>query len=431
MKIVGLITEYNPFHNGHKYHIEKAKELTGADYVIAVMSGNFVQRGTPAITDKYARTMMALNNGVDLVFELPVCYSTSSAQYFALGAVSLLNHLGIVDYICFGSECGDIDILMKAADFFINSPDNLQNLIYTFIKEGYSYPVARAKAAEYILSPDEKEKNADLLKIISEPNNILGIEYIRALRLIKSDIKPLTIKRYKAGYHDTTIYTDTAETSDGESKPSISSATAIRNVLENPEMIKELPIIKSSVPEWVYDYLTKNYNITYPVTIEDFSSVIKYKLLSESKEELETYLDLSSDLADRIKNTDLTQSNISKLSMDIKSKNVTLTRIYRALIHVLLNIKTETIKEYIANDIIYYARILGLRKEASHLVRMIKKHGDIPVITKVANAYRQLDSEGMSMLNRDIFASHLYNQAVYDKFKTVILNEYKHGICIL
>ncbi len=430
MKVVGLITEYNPFHNGHKYHIEKAKELTGADYVIAVMSGNYVQRGTPAIINKYARTMMALNNGVDLVFELPVCYSTSSAQYFALGAVALLSRLGVIDYICFGSECGDIEILQETANLFINSPNNFQTLLYSYIKEGFSYPAARAKAAECILTPDENEKNTELLKVISEPNNILGIEYIRALRQINSSIKPLTIKRYKAGYHDKTIYTGSSDVPD-DNKDCISSATAIRNVLENPRKIEELPVIKISVPEWVYVYLSDNYNVTYPITIEDFSSIIKYKLMSESNDELMTYLDLSSDLADRIKNTDLTECSVSKLSMDIKSKNVTLTRINRALIHVLLNIKTETFKEYINDGIIYYARILGMKKETSHLVRMIKKHGDIPVITKVANSYRQLDSKGMSMLNQDIFASHLYNQAVYAKFYTVIPNEYKYGICIL
>lgn len=431
MKVVGLITEYNPFHNGHKYHIEKSKEVTGADYVIAVMSGNFVQRGAPAITNKYARSMMAINNGVDLVFELPVCYATGSAQYFALGAVALLSRLGIVDFLCFGSECGDIKVLKDAADLFLKSPKDYENLLYTYIKEGYSYPAARAKAAGHTLSSGENEKDAGMLKIISEPNNILGIEYMRALRQINSPIKPATIKRHKAGYHDITLDIASSEASGEDSEISISSATAIRTVLEKADAFNNLPAVKSSVPERVYDYLSDNLNFEYPITVEDFASIIKYKLLSESKEDLAAYLDLSPDLADRIKNTDIINCNILQLSQKLKTKNITLTRVNRALIHVLLNIRRETFSEFIGNDIVYYARILGMKREASHLVRKIKKQGDVPVITKVADAFRQVADTGMKMLSQDIFAAHLYDQIVYEKFGTVIPNEYKHGVFIL
>src|SRR5690606_8933680 len=151
MKIVGLVTEYNPFHNGHKYHIEESKKATGADYVIAVMSGNFVQRGTPAIIDKYSRAEMALHNGVDLVFEIPVCYATASAEYFALGSVSLLDKLGIVDEICFGSECGDITILKEIAQILVNAPKEFDELLSTFMREGFTFPSAREKAfAQYL-----------------------------------------------------------------------------------------------------------------------------------------------------------------------------------------------------------------------------------------------------------------------------------------
>lgn len=427
MKIVGLITEYNPFHNGHKYHIEKSKELTGADFAIVVMSGDFVQRGAPAITDKYARTMMALHNGADLVFELPVCYAVSSAQYFALGAVALLNRLGIVDYLCFGSECGNIQVLEDTADFFIKSPKNFQNAIYDYIKEGYSYPAARARAAKQTFS------DSNMSKVISEPNNILGIEYLRALRHLKSPIRPYTIQRHMAGYHDTNINIE--KLNDENSKTTISSATAIRKVLEKSDSSNDLYDIKNSVPEWVFDYFTDNYKITYPMTIEDFSGILKYKLLSESEDELSSYLDLSTDMADRIKNinilNNILSSSITNLNQVIKTKNITLTRVNRALIHVLLNIKTDIFRDFINKDVIYYARLLGMKKEASHLIRMIKKHGDIPVITKVADAYRQLDLRGIKMLNQDIFAAHLYNQTVYEKFKTIIPNEYQHGIRII
>ena len=206
MRVVGIITEYNPFHNGHKYHIERAKKITGADYVIAVMSGNFVQRGHPSIIDKYARSMMALSNGVDIILELPVCYATSSAEFFALGAVTLLDRLGIVDYICFGSESGDIKVLKKLARLFNNPGEDFQVNIFSYLKEGLSYPAARAKAAAQLLSPNDiSSSNPSLIDAISEPNNILGIEYIKALDKINSSMTPITISRKDAHYHDKNI----------------------------------------------------------------------------------------------------------------------------------------------------------------------------------------------------------------------------------
>lgn len=435
MKVLGIITEYNPFHKGHKYHIEEAKRITGADYVIAVMSGDFVQRGAPAITSKYDRTSMALYNGVDIVLELPVCYATGSAQYFSLGAVSLLDGLGIVDYLCFGSECGDIEILKEAADLFYNSTEGFQTILTSYIREGISYPAARAMAAKQILISMNKDKSSLLLKAISEPNNILGIEYIHALRQIRSSIEPFTIKRHKAHYHDKHINNSNNEcivsNHVNDSNDGISSATAIRAILEKIKTRSDLTNINGSVPQNIYKYFMDNHYVTYPITINDFSPIIKYKLLSESSMKLSNYLDLSSDIADRIKSMDIWQLGISELSQRIKTKNITLTRVNRGLIHVLLNIYQEEFREYLDDNIIYYARILGMRKEASHLIRKIKKQGRLPVINKVSLAYKQLDSLGLRMLKQDIFASHLYNQIIYDKFKTIIPNEYKHGICLI
>ena len=434
MKVLGIITEYNPFHKGHKYHIEEAKRITGADYVIAVMSGDFVQRGTPAITSKYDRSLMALYNGVDMVFELPVCYATGSAQYFALGAVSLLNGLGIVDYLCFGSECGDIELLKEAAQLLNSPSESFQSLLYSYIKDGISYPAARALAAEQTLLSENKDKSSQLLEAISEPNNILGIEYINALKQIESTIIPVTIRRHKAHYHDKYINHDNDKNNskaNNDYSDGISSATAIRAILENTKISSDLNLVKGSVPKNVYEYFIRKHYTTYPITIEDFAAIIKYKLLSESSRELATYLDLSSDIADRIKNIDMIDLSLEELSQSIKTKNITLTRVNRSLIHVLLNIKKEAFQEYIDDKIIYYARILGMKKEASHLIRKIKKHERLPIITKVSSAYKQLDPLGLQMLNQDIFASHLYNQIIYDKFKTTIVNEYKHGICLI
>lgn len=455
MKVLGIITEYNPFHNGHKYHIEEAKKTTGADYVIAVMSGDFVQRGIPAIMSKYDRTMMALNNGVDLVFELPVCYCTGSAWYFALGAVTLLNNLGIVDYLCFGSESGDIAVLEEVANLFSKPDDSFHTLLYSYIKEGLTYPAARARAAKQILGVEKKTMSDNLLEVISEPNNILGIEYIKALNHTGSTIKPITIRRHMASYHESSLNIGMTNpnsenqitnnlnnpTSENqitnnikqkeESGTLISSATAIRSILENAKSTSELYMLNTSVPQNVYDYFVNNHYTTYPFSIEWFSSIIKYKLMSESSDQLAEYLDVSLDLADRIKNIDIIKYNLTELSQMIKTKNITLTRVNRALIHILLNIKNEDLQKFIKDKTIYYGRVLGMKKEASHLIRKIKHFERLPVITKVSKANEQLDFLGMQMLNQDIFATHLYNQAIYDKYKTIRANEYKHGICII
>ena len=437
MKTVGLITEYNPFHNGHKYHIEEAKRITGADFAIAVMSGNFVQRGTPALIDKYSRAEMALRNGVDLVFELPVCYATGSAEYFAHGAVSLLDKLGIVDSLCFGSECGDIHLLEEAAGFLLHTPASFDSRLQELIREGLTYPAARLKALQHSLKDYAGSDGQVLAQILTEPNNILGIEYIKALRNLNSRMLPVTLHRISTHYHSSDLADNSRNSNQTISSSfkdqTISSATAIRKAIHSKQenTAGYFEDIRHSVPIDVYEALAKQYGKTYPITEEDFSKIIKYKLLSEAASSLASYMDISSDLADRLKNITDYNLSVAELTQNIKTKNVTLTRINRALIHLLLNIRNESIEAYNQNGYCGYARILGMKKESSHLLRTIEKSGRIPILTKVSKAEKQLDSLGMCMLSEDIFATHLYYQAVYEKFGTVIPNEYKHGIVLL
>ncbi len=433
MKTIGLITEYNPFHNGHKYHIEEARRMTGADYVVAVMSGNFVQRGTPAIMDKYSRTAMALRNGIDLVLELPVCYATGSAEYFAQGAVALLDRLGIVDAICFGSESGSISLLSKAADLLLLAPAAFEDRLQEQLKEGLSYPVARVRALEHTLTQNGSSDAAILTDVLAEPNNILGIEYLKALKKLSSSIEPVTIQRVSAHYHDPALSSSSELCTEQVNRPVISSATALRNAIHNTcetpgEALREA---FESVPADVAKYLSDNYHLTYPMTEEDFASIIKYKLLEEDCTSLTQYQDISPDLAKRLKNYRGYPSSIAEYTQEIKTKNMTLTRINRALIHLLLNIKTEDMKELQMYGFVPYARVLGIRKEASRLLKLIESNGRIPVITKVSRAKQQLDEIGLKILSKDIFATHLYNQAVYDKYGTVLENEYQHSILIL
>jgi predicted nucleotidyltransferase len=442
LKVVGLITEYNPFHNGHKYHIDEAKRITGADYVIAVMSGDFVQRGAPAIIDKYSRSEMALRNGVDLVFELPVCYATSSAEFFAHGAVSLLDKLGLIDYLCFGSEWGDIRLLQDAATFLLNTPAAFDERLQAFLKDGLTYPAARVKALEATFtSYDNTMDGHALTKVLSEPNNILGIEYIKALKRFSSSIIPVTIKRIAAHYHDTELAKvnkspeQRNEEAPGEARnhKTISSATAIRRAVQHADNTEhgEFVITKDSVPQDVFQFMQENYRKTYPITEEDFAEILKYKLLMEDNLSLSQYVDISADMADRLKNISDYNKTITELIHMIKTKNMTLTRINRAMIHLLLNIRSDSFLEYNQNGFVPYARVLGIRKEASPLLRKIEQAASIPIIKKVSKAKEQLDVTGMRMLSEDLFAAHIYNQAVYEKYKTSILNEYKHGICII
>jgi len=443
MKVVGLITEYNPFHNGHKYHIEEAKRVTGADYVIAVMSGNFVQRGTPAVIDKYSRTEMALRNGVDLVLELPVCYSTASAEFFALGAVSLLDKLGIVDTLCFGSECGDITLIQEAAQFLLHTPASFDTCLQSFLKDGLPYPAARSKALEQSLEAVDNVNMHALLEVLTEPNNILGIEYVKAIYRLNSSITPITIHRISSHYHDNNLSATNKPnsdfsmvSSDGEADISelvISSATAIRGAILQIDCNTNVCLsgVKDSVPDDVFQFLIENHMKTFPISDEDFGQIIKYKLLAEDRQSLTNYMDISGDLSDRMKNIPDFNLSISKLAQKIKTKNMTLTRINRALIHLLLNIQTEPFLQYNQTGYSAYARVLGIKKEATHLLRKIGIVGKIPIIIKVSNASKQLDNLGMHMLSEDLFATHIYNQAVYIKYNTSLLDEYKHGIIIL
>ena len=429
MKVLGLITEYNPFHNGHKYHIEEAKKVTEADYVVVVMSGNFVQRGAPAIIDKYFRAQMALDNGADLVFELPTYYATASAEYFAQGAVSLLDKLSIVDYLCFGSESGDIKALKDTAMFLNNPPPSFDEQIAEYCKMGLSYPAAREKATTKHFQGSKSSDYKLILETLSEPNNILGIEYLKALDEFSSKIEAVTIKRVSSHYHDDSLgLSDSHSLADAGQ---ISSATAIRNdILKNDD--KNLKSkVKAYLPEGVYNILLDKNNKSFPITEEDFSSIIKYKLLSEDVENLTSYADMNEDLAKRIKNNTNLDVDIDTLLKKVKTKNMTYTRISRVLTHVLLNIKKEEFETFNKNGYTAYGRILGMRRSSSNLVRRIKEEGNIPIISNLPQAEKQLGEIAMNMLKGDIFAAHVYNQAIFEKFGTSMASEYLVKPCMI
>ena len=405
MKTVGLITEYNPFHNGHAYHIEKAKMLTGADRVIVVMSGDFVQRGAPAVMPKHLRTESALLSGASLILELPVCFATGSAEYFAQGSISLLNRLGCIDSICFGSECGDLHLLKEIAQILADEPIEYQTALRQALKEGASFPAARQKALNIY-----SDKYSEILAL---PNNILGIEYLKALAKLHSKMEPFTIKRIGAGYHDMDI--------DGQ----FSSATAIRSdiyqLADVNSSSESIPLthIQTQVPSSCHELMKKNYQTRYPVKSDDFSLLLKAKLLSETADSLSHYLDMSPELANRILRLRNDYLSFEQFCDLLKTKELTRSRISRSFIHVLLGITNDWLTAMKAPA--PYARILGFRKDHADLLGILKQTSVIPLITSPARAV--LADTARQMLELDIYASDLYESVITDLYGTPFHNE--------
>ena len=464
MRISSIISEYNPFHEGHKYHMENAKKITNSDYTIVIMSGDFTQRGTPAIIDKYARARQALYNGADLVLELPVCFATASAEGFSFGAVSILDKLGVVDSLVFGSESGDIDRIKNVADFLANEPTEYQERLQFFLKQGLSFPKARACVLGELF-PDLDGH------FLSSSNNILGIEYCRALKYFNSSITPMTITRKD------NLYNDEELTEVGK----LSSATAIRKVLNeidcsisqdmgrylNEESFDKdavifkkntnFNVLNSYIPESSLNILKDNWGISAPISSNDFSLLLKYKLLLENRESLADYLDVTPNLADRICNHLNSYKDFDSFCNLLKTKELTYTRIARSLIHILLDIKKadyelykketlnsenvlelNTDKANVKDDVLknhknygQYARILGFRKEASPLLHEIKKHSSILLISKLSDSVKELDGIALSMLEKDIQAAHIYESVVADKFGLECKNEFRRQLVIV
>lgn len=405
MKITGIIAEYNPFHNGHKYHIEQAKRLTMADAVVVVMTGNFTQRGTPAIIDKYERAKMALMNGADVVLELPSCYACGSAEYFADGAIALLDSLGCVDYVCFGTECGDIEVLRPIAEMFANETEEFKQILRAELKNGNPYPRARNIALTHCIPNFAENEN-----VIGDPNNILAIEYMRSIIKRGSKMKPLGIKRTGSDYHaqrfDNTMY---------------ASAIALRQSLDSQG---SLSLIKGQVPDSVYEILETKYEKIYPIFPRDFSAMLNYKLLVEESHGYTSFVDINEDLSDRILHHIYKSYDYEQLCEVLKTKNLTYARVSRLLCHILLNLRKADMENYRSSGTVFYARVLGFRQE-SEALSVISKNSSVPVITKVSDGKLLPTEVAQKQFARDILATHIYESVVATKFHTSMQNEYE------
>lgn len=422
MKVTGIVAEYNPFHNGHLFHLNKAREETDADYVIVVLSGDFVQRGSPAIIDKYSRTKTALMAGADLVLELPVYYATSSADYYAKGATALLDKLGVVDCLSFGSEHGKIEDLLGIAALSAHETPAYSVALNHYLVDGKSFAYAHTHAL--MDSCQDKELAKQIETITKQPNNSLGITYIKCLLQRNSQITPHTIYRTGADYND-------------DSEGAL-SATSVRSELMRTRDVRSL---SSQIPDFVMSEFNKNYRKTFPITRNDFSSVLLYKLRhiqffdeidvhsgNRIGSEMGGFLDVSKGLSNRMSASINQYENFKQFTDLLKTKNYTYASISRALTHIMLDVKKERMDEYAAEDYIGYARILGFKKESSALLSAIKQNGSIPLISKLKDASSYLDATSLKMLRSDVFAADLYEQIASQKFHHPFRSEYTQEI---
>lgn len=390
-RVVGIIAEYNPFHNGHYYHMQKAKEKSGSDYCIAVISGNFTQRGEPSIANKWAKAYMAICGGADLVIELPTIYSISSAENFASGALKILDSLNIVDSFAFGAETNDIATLNNIANVLHDEPKQYLNILNHELKKGISYPSARENAIMMYLNDIKRYAN-----ILNSPNNILAIEYLKAIKTQKSNLIPIMIQRKNVHYYDNKIIDDFA------------SASAIRKLLIN----REYEDLRKVIPKSTYQILgqeIKNGHIV--LSLSKYEKEIIYILRKMTIQQIANLPDVCEGLENSIKNAANNCNSLKDLIENIKSKRYTQTRIQRILLYALLGIDKKMMES--SKRIIPYIRILGFNQRGKGLLSEIsRRNSKVDVVTSVKKYIENNNSKSnkvlMEMMQTDIFATNVY-----------------------
>lgn len=399
MKTAAIICEYNPFHNGHQYHIMETKKITGADYVIALMSGNYVQRGTAAIMEKKIRTRAALLGGADLVIELPLFAATGSAPDFALGAVTLLHKLGVVDYLSFGSECQEINKLYEIASFLIKYEDEIETGVKQLMSLGHSYP----KAKELYLQ--EHLLDSSMIDILKHPNNILGIEYLKALLRLDSPIKPVCVGRIVNDHHDKHL------------TPSISSATSIRSAIEQ----NNIDALFSRVPDSIHELYHEHYKKDYPICPDDFSLLLHAFI--QSTPALTEIGGISKDFSDRLFNKLRPDLSFEQLVDACKSKNITWSRTSRNLLHIMLGMRNEDLLISRKYQMAPYFQILGFKRSSSSLIGKIHKSSKLPMVRHLRPLDDKLTDEQLNLLSVEQRAHQFYQAVIGQKFHTVLKDE--------
>ena len=384
-KILAIICEYNPFHNGHLYQLNESIKMTHPDYVICIMSGNFVQRGNTSLINKWARAQMALESGVDMVIELPTIYSISSAENFAAGSIKILNILKCETYLSFGSESGNIFVLNKFAEILFREPPEFVTMLNHELAKGLSYPKARENAMLLYVNDIRNSAN-----VLSGSNNILGLEYLKQIMKTGSKITPMTVKRIGTDYNSLSTSNN------------IASATAIR------EMLLEKKSVKKLMPKSSYDILKEELgNGRFVLDISQFEKQIIYKLRNMSVSEIANLPDVSEGLEYKIKDASNTCNTLEDLISKIKSKRYTLTRINRILLYALLNFTKQDYE--LSQKVTPYIRVLGVSEIGKQLLSEISKNKKLNVVTSVKQFMDNNNNKNLkSMLENDINATNIY-----------------------
>lgn len=399
MKAVGVVVEYNPFHNGHFYHVEQSKILSGADVVIAVMSGPFLQRGEPALLSKWHRAKMALLGGVDIVFELPYAFATQKAETFARGAIDILAAAGC-DYVCFGSESGHIEDFYSTLRFIHKHQETYDHLIKKNMDEGMSYPRATSSAFQEL-------RPSSQMMDLSKPNNILGFQYIRAIEELNLSLTPLTVARKNAGYHDPELSTT-----------HIASATSIRkSIFSNDGQLNEL---SSYVPNTTYTELV-DYKREFGQFLqwEDYWPLLQYRLLTTDKSELARIYEVEEGIENRILQMVDKANSFSEFMTLLKTKRYTWTRLQRLCVHILTNTNKEQMRAL--SDRASYLRLLGMTAFGRQYLNKWKKQSNLPIVSRLA-------SYNGKEIELDIKAAKIYSLGL-DKTKrhSALSLEYKQA----
>lgn len=392
MNIVGVIAEYNPLHNGHLYHLNQIKSQLKPDGVVCVMSGNFVQRGEPAIFDKWARAEMALNAGADLVIELPVCFSTATAEIFAESAVRLLYQTRVVNILSFGIEQYHEREFFALGKLLAQEPVLLKEMIKKNLKQGISFPLARQKAIEEFLTSHSCGYDMEAIsKMLKMPNSILALEYIKAIIKIKADFSLFPVIRKGGGYNEQNL------------TGFYSSASAIRKAFRDNKP-QQWDTLAKNMPDFCFRTIRKEIDSGRgPVFLKDFETMILYVLRRMPKQDLSAFFDISEGLENRLIAAAKNSENIEQLILQTKTRRYPETKINRILIHILLNIK----KDIVSTRNPLYFRILGFTSKGSYILKQIKTRSSNPIITR-ASEYKDLEYYARQMFELDLLSSDIY-----------------------
>ena len=393
MKIIGIAAEYNPLHEGHKYHLTQTREALGADYIIVALSGDFCQRGTPAFLDKMTRAKMALLAGADMVVEIPTVYATSSAEGYALGSVGTFDAMGCIDNMCFGMESKYTEELEICASKIRNAKDNAKDTMNSYFKSGKSY----AGALSEILGDEE----------ILTPNNILGIEYINAILQIGSNIKPFGITRLGDYSSESLVPSDSVN---------YSSASAIRKSIEDDGF----DCCINEIPEETRDLLMESYGKLGPLFVNDFSEELKHQLIINSVDGYEDFLGIDRSLSDRIRNLLPQYESYEQFIELTKTRNLTYSPVARAFLHILLNIRKNSYIVPSSKSPLPYVHVLGFRKDSDALLKELKASSRSKILYTAEDS-KSLDvPEEINLLNTDLISSQIYNAKLQKKYGVTV-----------